>query len=57
MPENGLYRIPLDNFLACFRDLSKDGAFVHTSWRRIRDFSWNLLKIIISLQCQKKQTT
>lgn len=25
----------LDNFLAVFRDLSNDVAFVHTSWRRI----------------------
>ena len=27
--------LKLDNFLAYFRDLSKDVVFVHTSWRRI----------------------
>ena len=46
-----------DNFLACFRYLSENGASVHTSWRRIWDFSWNQKKIAISLHCQKETTT
>jgi hypothetical protein len=46
-----------DNFLACFRYLSENGAPVRTSWRRIRDFSWNRKKNIITLQCQKETTT
>ena len=41
----------LDNFLAFFRDLSINGAFVHTSLRRIQDFSWNRKKIAVTLHC------
>ena len=46
-----------DNFLACFRYLSENGAPVNTSWRRIWDFSWNRKKNIITLHCQKETTT
>ena len=46
-----------DNFLACFRYLSENGASVHTSWRRIWHFSWNREKNIITLHCQKETTT
>ena len=43
----------LDNFVACFRDLSRDGAFVHTSLRRIGENSWNQPKITVTLHQQK----
>jgi hypothetical protein len=36
-------------FLRGFIDLAKDGAFVHTSWRRIEEISWNQFKIIVTL--------
>ena len=39
----------LDNFLAYFRYMSKDGVFVYTSYRRIREFSWNHPQINITL--------
>ena len=45
--------LSLDNFVACFRDLSRDGAFVHTSWRRIGGRSWNQPKITVTLHQQK----
>ena len=44
----------LDNFFAIFRDLAKDGAFVHTSWRRNSAISWNQPKIAITLHQQNK---
>ncbi len=44
----------LDNILAYFRYLSENGASVHISWRRIRDFSWNRKKIAVTLHCQKE---
>lgn len=46
-----------DNFLVCFRYLSENGVPVHTSWRRIRDFSWNQKKIAVTSHCQKETTT
>ena len=46
----------LDNYWACLRDMSKDRSFVHTSWRRIRDFSWNLLKIAVTLHQKISKT-
>ncbi len=46
-----------DNFWACLRYLSKDGAFVHTSRRRIRDFSWNREKVAVTLHRQKETKT
>ena len=46
-----------DNILACFRYLSENGASVHISWRRIRDFSWNQKKNIVTSHCQKETTT
>ena len=32
-----------------FPDLSKIQAFVHTSWRRIGEIAWKLLRIIVTL--------
>ena len=43
----------LDNFLASFPDLSKIQAFVHTSWKRNGDISWNRMKITVTLHQQK----
>jgi len=43
----------MDSFLPNFLNLSKDGAFVHTSLRRICDIFWNQLKIAVLLH-QKK---
>ena len=49
----GLFFIVLDNYWGDLRDLSKDGAFVHTSWRRNGVFSWNLPKFVVTLHQQK----
>ena len=39
----------LDNYWNKFPDLAKSRAFVHTSWRRIEEISWNQFKIIVTL--------
>ena len=43
-----------DNILGCFRYLSENGASVHISWRRIRDFSWNRKKIAVILSSKTR---
>ena len=45
----------LDNYCRLFPDLAKIQAFVHTSWRRIGDISWNRMKIIVTLHQQKNR--
>lgn len=45
--------ILLDRNQSDFGDLSKRRTFVHTSLRRILDFSWNLYRIAVSLHHQK----
>jgi len=39
--------------MASFLDLSKIQAFVHTSWKRNGDISWNRMKITVTLHQQK----
>ena len=46
----------MDNFLPYFPDLAKIQAIVHTSWRRISEISWKLLRIIVTLHYQKLVT-
>lgn len=39
----------LDNSCNKFPDLAKSRAFVQTSWRRIREISWNRMKNTVTL--------
>jgi len=39
-----------------FPDLSKIQAIVHTSWGRIIEKAWNLLRIIVTLHQQNKNS-
>ena len=52
-----LCHLLLDNFRSKFPDLAKGQVFVHTSWRRIVENSWNRKKIAVTLHRQSEQTT